>query len=149
MDEKYMQSDWIGEDKTAKSDVDLRQLINAQKTYISTLEEGMALRDNLIERYEKTIHLQEKRIELLENLLNIKDEQNKKLVGIIEDYKALCRDIAGLEEEVSISKKNVPRICCNTCKHSDLWADDEPCRSCNNCITNGCTNDLSDKWEPK
>lgn len=92
MDEKYMQSDWIGEDKTAKSDVDLRQLINMQKTYISTLEEGINLR-------EKTIHLQEKRIELLENLLNIKDEQNKKLVGIIEDYKALCRDIAGLEDE--------------------------------------------------
>lgn len=70
-----------------------------QKTYISTLEEGMNLRDKLIEKYEKTIYLQNKRIELLEHLLNIKDEQNKKLVGIIEDYKALCRGIAGLEDE--------------------------------------------------
>ena len=97
MNEKYMQSDWIGEDKTAKSDVDLKQLINVQKTYISTLEEGMALRDKLIERYEKRINIQEESIEILKNLLNIKDEQNKKLVGIIEDYKALCRGIAGLE----------------------------------------------------
>lgn len=99
MDEKNMQSDWIGEDKTAKSDVDLRKLINMQKTYISTLEEGINLRDKLIERYEKTIDLQKKRIGLLENLLSAKDEQNKKLVGIIEDYKALCRGIAGLDEE--------------------------------------------------
>lgn len=99
MDEKNMQSDWIGEDKTAKSDVDLRKLINMQKTYISTLEEGINLRDKLIDRYEKRIDIQEESIEILKNLLNIKDEQNKKLVGIIEDYKALCRCIAGLEEE--------------------------------------------------
>lgn len=99
MNEKYMQSDWIGEDKTAKSDVDLRQLINVQKTYISTLEEGIDLRDRLIEKYEKTINLQKKRIELLENLLNIKDEMNKKLVKMIENYKALCRGIAGLEDK--------------------------------------------------
>lgn len=100
MDEKYMQSDWIGEDKTAKSDVDdLIELINMQKIYISKLEEAMDVKDNLIERYEKITHLQKKRIELLENLLNIKDELNKKLVRMVEDYKALCRDIAGLEEE--------------------------------------------------
>ena len=99
MDEKNMQSDWIGEDKTAKPDVDLRKLINMQKTYISTLEEGINLRDKLIEKYEKTICLKEESIKLLENILNAKKEQNKKLVGIIEDYKALCRGIAGLEVE--------------------------------------------------
>ena len=84
-------------DKTAKSDVDLKQLIEVQKTYISTLEEGMALRDKLIDRYEKIIDNQKESIELLENLLNIKKEQNEKLLGMIEDYKALCRGIAGLE----------------------------------------------------
>ena len=114
MDEKYMQSDWIGEDKT-KPQVDtcrfnqkkgefetmsnMQKLINMQKTYISTLEEGIDLRDRLIEKYEKTINLQKKRIELLENLLNIKDEMNKKLVKMIENYKALCRGIAGLEDK--------------------------------------------------
>ena len=33
------------------------------------------------------------------NLLNIKDEMNKKLVKMIENYKALCRGIAGLEDK--------------------------------------------------
>ena len=92
MDEKYMQSDWIGEDKMKpqvdtcqfnqkkgefETMSDMQKLINMQKTYISTLEEGINLRDKLIKKYEKTIYLQNKRIELLENLLNIKDEQNK------------------------------------------------------------------------
>lgn len=114
MNEKYMQSEWIGENKMKphvdtcrfnqkkgefETMSDMQQLIDTQKMYISTLEEGIDLRDRLIEKYEKTIYLQEKRIELLENMLNAKDEQNKKLVGIIEDYKALCRSIAGLEDE--------------------------------------------------
>ena len=106
MDEKYTQSDWIGEDKTKSSEVDLKKLIDMQKTYISTLEEGINLRDKLIERYEKIINLQKERVELLENILNVKDEildkkeeQIKKLVQMIEDYKALCRGIAGLEDE--------------------------------------------------
>lgn len=97
MDEKNMQSDWIGEDKTAKSDVDLRKLINMQKTYISTLEEGINLRDKLIEKYERTIYLQKNRIDLLENILDKKNELNERLARVIEDYKSLYRGIAGLE----------------------------------------------------
>lgn len=96
MNDKFMQSDWIGEDKTVKSDVDLRELVTMQKTYISTLEEGISLRDKLIEKYEDTIDLQHDRLRLLDEMLSAKEELNKKLVQIIEDYKALCRDIAGL-----------------------------------------------------
>ena len=124
MDDKYMQSDWIGENKT-KPQVDtcrfnqkkgefetmseMQKMINAQKTYISTLEKGISLRNKLIEKYEETIHLQEERIGLLENknrlieryeaTIELIEKQNKKLVGLIEDYKALCRGIAGLEDE--------------------------------------------------
>ena len=108
-----MQFDWIGEDKAAKSDVDLMKLINAQKTYISTLEKGKIFRNKLIEGYEETIRLQEKRIELLENrnrlieryevTIDLLEKQNKKLVEIIEDYKMT---IEGLQSEIDASYKD-------------------------------------------
>lgn len=86
-------------------------------------------------------------MELAENQQKIIDRQDR-LIDMQDKFiNELKKHISLLEEEVSLLK-NTPKGC-STCKHVYCRGDREPCMSCNRCITNQCTNNLSDKWEPK